>query len=41
MRSGVVVITTVQHHSTKPELRFFAGANPDRGMSEIRNGEDL
>ena len=41
MRSGVVVITTAQHHSTKPELRFFAGANPARGMSEIRNGEDL
>ena len=38
---GVVVITTAQLHSTKPELRFCAGSNPARGVSEIRDGEDL
>ena len=38
---GVVVITTAQLHSTKPELRFCAGSNPARGLSEIRDGEDL
>ena len=37
----VVVITTVQLHSTKPELRFCAGSNPARGVSEIRDGEDI
>ena len=26
---------------TKPELRFCAGSNPDRGVSEIRGGEGL
>ena len=40
-RRGVVVITTAQLHSTKPELRFCAGSNPARGVSEIRVGEDL
>ena len=40
-RLGVAVITTAQLHSTKPELRFCAGSNPARGMSEIRDGEDL
>ena len=41
-RRGVVVITTTQLHSTKPELRFCAGSNPARGgVSEIRDGEDL
>ena len=40
-RRGVVVITTAQLHSTKPELRFRAASNPARGMSEIRDGEDL
>ena len=39
--SGVVVIATAQLHSTKPELRFCAGSNPARGVSEIRDGEDL
>ena len=29
-----MVITTVQLHSTKPELRFCAGSNPTNGMSE-------
>ena len=40
-RRGVVVITTAQLHSTKPELRLCAGSNPARGVSEIRDGEDL
>ena len=40
-RRGVVVITTAQLHSTKSELRFCAGSNPARGVSEIRDGEDL
>ena len=40
-RRGVVVITTAQLHSTKPELRFCAGPNPARGVSEIRDSEDL
>ena len=34
-RHGVVVITTAQLHSTKTELRFCAGSNPARGVSEI------
>ena len=38
---GVVVITTAQLHSAKPELNFCASSNPARGASEIRNGEDL
>ena len=38
---GVVVITTAQLHSTKSELRFCAGSNPARGVSEICDGEDL
>ena len=40
-RLGVVVITTAQLHSTKPELTFCADSNPARGVSEIRDGEDL
>ena len=36
-----MVITTAQFHSTKTELRFCAGSNPTRGVSEIRDGEDL
>ena len=40
-RRDVVVITTAQLHSTKPELRFCAGSNPAGGVSEIRDGEDL
>ena len=39
-RRGVVVIITAQLHSTKPELRFCAGSNSARGVSEIRDGED-
>ena len=38
---GVVLITTEQLHSTKPELRFCAVSNSARGMSQIREGEDL
>ena len=40
-RRGVVVITNAQLHSAKSELRFCAGSNPARGVSEIRDGEDL
>ena len=40
-RRGVVVVTTAQLHSTKSELKFCGGSNPARGVSEIRNGEDL
>ena len=40
-RCGVVVITTAQLNSTKPELRFCAGSNPARGVPEICDGEDL
>ena len=32
---GVIVITTAQLHSTKPELESCAGSNPACGMSEI------
>ena len=38
---GVVVITTAQLHSTKPELRFCTGSNPAWSVSEIHDGEDL
>ena len=38
---SVAVITIVQLHSTKPELRFCEGSNPARGVSEIGDGEDL
>ena len=40
-RRGVVVITTAQLHSTKPELRFCAGSNTASSVLEIRDGEDL
>ena len=40
-RRGVVVITTTQLYSTKPELRFCTGSNPAHGVSEIHDGEDL
>ena len=36
-----VVITTAQLHSIKPELRFFGGSNPARGVSEIDDGENV
>ena len=38
---GVVVITTAELYSTKPELKFCAGLNPAGNVSEIRDGEDL
>ena len=38
---GVVVITTAQLHSTKPELRFCIGSNPALDVSKIPDGEDL
>ena len=41
MARGVVVITTAQLHSTKPELRFCTGSNSARSVSEIRHGQDL
>ena len=37
----LVVITTAQLHSTKPELRCCAGSNPACGLLEIHDGEDL
>ena len=36
-----MVVTTAQLHSPKPQIRFCAGSNPARGVSEIGNGEDL
>ena len=40
-RRGVVVITTAQLHSTKAELRFYAGSSLARGVSEICDVEHL
>ena len=37
----MLVITTAQLHSTKPELRLRTGSNLAHGVSEIRDGEDL
>ena len=39
-RCAVMVITTAQLRSTKPELRFCAASNPARCVSEIREGEN-
>ena len=36
-----MVLTDAQFQSTKPELRFCAGSNPARRVSDIRDGEDL
>ena len=38
---GVVIITTAQLHSKKPELRFCPDSNLARGMSDIHDGEDF
>ena len=38
---SIVVITTAQLHSSKPELGFWAGSNPARGVSKIRDREDI
>ena len=40
-RRNVVVFTAAQLHSTKPELRYWAGSNPPGDMLEIQDGEDL
>ena len=40
-RRGVVVITSTQLHSIKPEHRFCAGSIFAHGVSEIHDGEDL
>ena len=34
-------IVETQLHSTKPELRLYAGSNPAHDVSEIRDDEDL
>ena len=36
-RCGIVVITTAQFHSAKPELKLCAGSNSAHDVSEIRN----
>ena len=38
-RRGLVVITTAQLHSAKPEFRFCTYSDPARGVSEIRDGD--
>ena len=38
---GVVVITTAQLNSTKPELRFCADSNRACSMLEVQDDEDL
>ena len=35
------ILTFGELHSTKPELRFCAGSDPARYVSEIRDGEDF
>ena len=40
-RRGVVFITAVHFHSPKPKLRFCAGSNPARGVSEICDDKDV
>ena len=40
-RRDIVVITTAQLPSAKSDVRFCAGSNPARGVSEICNGENL
>ena len=37
--AGVVVITTAQIYSTKPELRLCVGSNPARSVSELLDGD--
>ena len=38
---SIVVTITALLHSTKPELRVYAGSRHACGMSEIYDGEDL
>ena len=40
-RRGVVLISAEQLHSTKPELWFCTCSKSARGVSEIRDDEDL
>ena len=40
-RRGVVVITTAQLYSTKPDFRFCKVPNPDCSGSEICDGENI
>ena len=40
-RRDVVVITIAQLHLNKPELRFCAGSNPARSVTEICDDDDL
>ena len=40
-RRGVVVITTAQLYSSKPELKFCPVSNLACGVLEIHDGEDL
>ena len=40
-RREVVVITKAQLYSTKSQLRFCAGSNPARGVSDICNSENI
>ena len=40
-RVGVAVLPVAQLHSVKPELKFCVGSDPTRGVSDIRDGEDL
>ena len=37
----IMLITAIQLHSTKPELRFSAGSSPAHDVLEIRDAEDL
>ena len=37
----MLVISSAQLYSTKAELRFCAGSNHDRGVSDIRDDEDF
>ena len=38
---GLVVVTTAQLYSAKPEFRLCTGSNPSCGMSEVCDGQDL
>ena len=39
--NSLLIITTAQLNSTKSELKFYAGSNPDRGVSEVCDGGNL
>ena len=41
IRRGIVIVTTSQLNSTKPELKFCTGSNSDCGLWEIQDGENL